>query len=102
LRGRTETANAAGGPRLHTLAFKQPRLSGAINEAPRPSRPLREVAPQHLRERVRATIAAAPPPARRGRRRRPMPALFDAVAVLVVAALITGGLLGVREHQHRH
>jgi hypothetical protein len=55
---------------------------------------LREVAPQHLRERIRATIAAAPAPRRRRVR---MPALLGVVAALV-AVLVTGGLLAMREH----
>jgi len=52
----------------------------------------REVAPQHLRERVRATIEATPlrPP-----RWRPRP--WVAVTVLAVAAVLGGGLLAVRE-----
>jgi Putative zinc-finger len=59
---------------------------------------LREVAPQQLRERVRATIAAAPA----GRRRRirlgtRMPALIGVVAALVAVG-VAGGLLVVREH----
>src|SRR6266540_3514614 len=57
---------------------------------------LREVAPQHLRERIRATIAAAPA----GRRRRirlgtRMPALMGVVAALVAVA-VAGGLLALR------
>jgi hypothetical protein len=55
---------------------------------------LREAAPQHLRERVRATIAAAPAPRRRWVR---MPALLGAVAALVAVGL-AGGLLAVRAH----
>jgi Putative zinc-finger len=54
---------------------------------------LREVAPQHLRERVRATIAAAP--AGRHRRVR-MPALLGVLAALVAVG-VAGGLLAVRE-----
>jgi Putative zinc-finger len=54
---------------------------------------LREVAPQHLRERIRATIAAAPPPRRRLRVR--MPALLGVTAALV-ALVVAGGLLAVR------
>jgi Putative zinc-finger len=58
---------------------------------------LREVAPQHLRERIRATVAAAPA----GQRRRirlgtRMPALFGVIAALVAVG-VTGGLLAVRE-----
>jgi Putative zinc-finger len=53
---------------------------------------LREAAPQHLRERVRATIAAAPAPPRRRVR---MPALLGIVAALAVVGL-AGGLLAVR------
>jgi hypothetical protein len=53
---------------------------------------LREVAPQHLRERVRATIAAAPSP---GRGRLRMTALLGVVAALL--AVVAGGLLAVRE-----
>jgi Putative zinc-finger len=57
---------------------------------------LREVAPQHLRERIRATIAAAPA----GRRRRirlgtRMPALLGITAALV-ALVVAGGLLALR------
>jgi hypothetical protein len=56
---------------------------------------LREVAPQHLRERIRATIAAAPPPRRRRMR---MPALLGVVGALAtVLALLAGGLLRGRE-----
>ena len=54
---------------------------------------LREVAPQHLRERIRATIAAAPAPPRRRVR---LPALPGVVAALAVV-LAAGGLLVVRE-----
>jgi anti-sigma factor RsiW len=54
---------------------------------------LREVAPQQLRERIRATIAAAPPPRRRLRVR--MPALLGMTAALV-ALVVAGGLLAVR------
>jgi hypothetical protein len=56
---------------------------------------LREVAPQQLRERVRATIAAAPPPPRRRLRVR-MPALLGMTAALVAVG-VAGGLLAVRE-----
>jgi hypothetical protein len=68
---------------------------------------LREVAPQHLRERVRATIAAAPAPPRRWTRLGTglpalrLPALLGVVAVLAaLAVLVAGGLLAlaVREH----
>jgi Putative zinc-finger len=52
---------------------------------------LREVAPQHLRERVRATIAAAPAPRRRVR----LPALLGAVAALLAVG-VAGGLLAGR------
>jgi Putative zinc-finger len=57
---------------------------------------LREVAPQHLRERIRASIAAAPPPRRRRVR---MAVLLGAAAALValVAVGLAGGLLTVRE-----
>src|SRR6266540_633881 len=55
---------------------------------------LREVAPQHLRERIRATIAAAPAPRRRRLRVR-MPALLGMTAALV-ALVVAGGLLAVR------
>jgi hypothetical protein len=54
---------------------------------------LREVAPQHLRERIRATIAAAPAPPRRWVR---MPALLGVVATLVAVG-VAGGLLVGRE-----
>jgi hypothetical protein len=57
---------------------------------------LREVAPQHLRERIRATIAAAPPPPRRRLRVR-MPALLGISAALA-AVLAVGGLLAIRAH----
>jgi hypothetical protein len=55
---------------------------------------LREVAPQHLRERIRATIAAAPAPPRRRLRVR-MPALLGISAALA-AVLAVGGLLAIR------
>src|SRR6266508_108566 len=55
---------------------------------------LREVAPQHLRERIRATIAAAPA-GRRRRIRLRMPALLGMTAALV-ALVVAGGLLAVR------
>jgi hypothetical protein len=48
---------------------------------------MREVAPQRLRERVRATVAATPP-ARRGRRRSVL-----AAVTAVVAVVVAGGLL---------
>src|SRR6266487_1684860 len=52
---------------------------------------LREVAPQHLRERIRATIAAAPaPPRRRIRLGTRMPALLGVVAALLAAAVAGG------------
>lgn len=57
---------------------------------------LREVASQHLRERIRATIAAAPAPPRRRRRIR-MPALLGATTALVALAA-AGGLLALRAH----
>jgi hypothetical protein len=57
---------------------------------------LREVAPQHLRERIRATIAAAPPPPRRRLRVR-MPALLGISAALA-AVLAAAGLLAIRAH----
>jgi hypothetical protein len=50
---------------------------------------VREVAPQRLRERVRATVAATPPPGRGRTRRRGLLAAIMAVLVAVVA----GGLL---------
>jgi hypothetical protein len=53
---------------------------------------LREAAPQHLRERVRAMVAAAPAPRRRRVR---LPALLGVVAVLVAVG-VAGGLLAVR------
>jgi hypothetical protein len=56
---------------------------------------LREVAPQHLRERIRATIAAAPPSRRRLRVRTP--AVLGMTAALVAVA-VAGGLLALREH----
>jgi len=56
---------------------------------------LREVAPQHLRERVRATIAAAPEP-RRYRMRMRIPTLLGVVAALVAVG-VAGGLLAGRE-----
>jgi anti-sigma factor RsiW len=52
---------------------------------------LREVAPQPLRERVRASVAAASRSERR-RRRRPLVAVAVAVAVTVLA-VVAGGLL---------
>jgi Putative zinc-finger len=58
---------------------------------------LREVAPQHLRERIRATIAAAPPPRRRWvRMGTGMPALLGAAAALMAVG-VAGGLLVGRE-----
>ena len=67
----------------------------AGREGRRLAESLREVAPQHLRERIRTTIAAAPSP--RHRRVR-MPALLGVVAALaVVLALLAGGLLLGRE-----
>jgi hypothetical protein len=51
---------------------------------------MRQVAPQRLRERVRATVAASPPP-RRHRRIRRRGVLAATVAVL--AAVTAGGLL---------
>jgi hypothetical protein len=56
---------------------------------------LRELAPQHLRERVRAMIAAAPAPSRRRRVR--LPALLGVVAALVAVG-VAGGLLAGRAH----
>jgi Putative zinc-finger len=53
---------------------------------------LREAAPQHLRERVRAMVAAAPAPRRRRVR---LPALLGVVAALVAVG-VAGGLLAVR------
>jgi Putative zinc-finger len=59
---------------------------------------LREVAPQHLRERIRATIAAAPAPRRRRLPvRMRMPTLLG-VAAALAAVLVAGGLLAVRAH----
>ncbi|HZD02048.1 MAG TPA: zf-HC2 domain-containing protein, partial [Actinomycetes bacterium] len=57
---------------------------------------LREVAPQHLRERVRATIAAVPAPPRRRWGR--LPVLVGVVVVLLLAVGVAGGLLAVRQH----
>ncbi len=57
---------------------------------------LREVAPQHLRERIRATIAAAPAPRRRRLRVR-MPAMLGVTAALAALA-VAGGFLAVRAH----
>jgi len=54
---------------------------------------LREVAPQRLRERIRAMIAAAPAPRRRWVR---LPALLGVVAALAAVGL-AGGLLAGRE-----
>jgi hypothetical protein len=56
---------------------------------------VREVAPQHLRERVRATIEATPARPRRWRVRPP--ALL--AAALVLAAVVAGGLLVTRAQQ---
>ena len=53
---------------------------------------LREAAPQHLRERIRAMIAAAPAPPRRRVR---LPALLGVIAVLVAVG-VSGGVLAVR------
>jgi Putative zinc-finger len=53
---------------------------------------VREVAPQRLRERVRATVAATPAAHRRAARRRGV----VAAAVAVVAAAASGGLLLAR------
>src|SRR6266545_110338 len=50
---------------------------------------MREVAPQRLRERVRATVAATPPTRRRARRS----ALAATMAMAVLAAVVAGGLL---------
>jgi hypothetical protein len=49
---------------------------------------MREVAPQRLRERVRATVAATPPP----RRRASMPGVL-AATVAVLVAVVAGGLV---------
>lgn len=49
---------------------------------------MREVAPQRLRERVRATVAATPPVGRRARRRSVL-----AATVAVLVAVAAGGLL---------
>jgi hypothetical protein len=58
---------------------------------------LREVAPQPLRERIRATIAAAPAPRpRRVRLGTGLPALLW-VAAALVAVGVAGGLLAARE-----
>jgi hypothetical protein len=51
---------------------------------------LREVAPQPLRERVRASVAAA---SRTDRRRRRRPLVAVAVVAVVVLAVVAGGLL---------
>jgi AcrR family transcriptional regulator len=51
---------------------------------------LREVAPQPLRERVRASVAAA---SRLDRRRRRRPKLAAAVVAAMVLALVAGGIL---------
>jgi hypothetical protein len=56
---------------------------------------LREVAPQHLRERIRATIAAVPEP-RHHRMRMRMPTLLGVVAALLAVG-VAGGLLAGRE-----
>ena len=56
---------------------------------------LREVAPQHLRERIRATIAAVPEP-RHYRMRIRMPTLLGVVAALLAVG-VAGGLLAGRE-----
>jgi hypothetical protein len=49
---------------------------------------MREVAPQRLRERVRATVAATPPAGRRARR-----GVLAATTMAVIAAVVAGGLL---------
>jgi hypothetical protein len=49
---------------------------------------MREVAPQRLRERVRATVAAAPPPRHRARR-----GVLAAAMTVLVAVVVAGGLL---------
>jgi anti-sigma factor RsiW len=67
----------------------------AGREGRRLAESLREVAPQQLRERIRATIAAAPPPRRRRIR---IPVLLGVVVALAtVLALLAGGLLLTRE-----
>jgi Putative zinc-finger len=57
---------------------------------------LREAAPQHLRERIRATITAAPAPPRRRLWVR-MPALLGVLAALAAVG-VGGGLLAGRQH----
>lgn len=52
---------------------------------------VREVAPQRLRERLRATVAATPPTRRRAR----LPGVL-AVTVAVLAAVVAGGVLLAR------
>jgi hypothetical protein len=55
---------------------------------------VRELAPQHLRERVRATVEAHPArPPRRGRARA-----AAALAALGLAGVLAGGVLVTREH----
>lgn len=49
---------------------------------------MRQVAPQRLRERVRATVAATPTPRRRARRRGVL-----AATMAVLAVVVAGGLL---------
>ena len=55
---------------------------------------VRELAPQHLRERVRATVEAHPePPRRRGRART-----AAALVAVALAGVLAGGLLVTRQH----
>ena len=55
---------------------------------------VRELAPQQLRERVRATVEAHPePPRRRGRTRA-----AAALVALVLAGVLAGGVLVTRQH----
>jgi hypothetical protein len=53
---------------------------------------MRQVAPQRLRERVRATVAATPPTRRHGR----LPGVLAATTMAVIAAVVAGGLLLVQ------
>jgi Putative zinc-finger len=53
---------------------------------------LRQVAPQRLRERVRATVAATPPAGRRARR-----GVLATTTMAVIAAVVAGGLLLIQQ-----